>query len=281
MKHLENMNFDEERALYNSNMLVLTNCNFQGKADGESALKECINIFVDNCNFLLRYPFWHNKHVKIDMSYFSNTCRAAIWYSDDITISNSKLLGIKAIRECNNVTLNNCFIDSTEFGWFSNYIKMIDSDVVSEYFMMKSANLDFKNVLLKGKYSFQYIENSIFEDCNFDTKDAFWHAKNVAIKNSIIKGEYLAWYCDNVTFINCKIIGTQPFCYCKNLKLINCEMINTDLAFEKSEVQATITSIVDSIKNPKSGSIEAYKINKIILDDNSANCVIKETNNCK
>ena len=72
MKHLENMNFDEERALYNSNMLVLTNCNFQGKADGESALKECINIFVDNCNFLLRYPFWHNKHVKIDMSYFSN-----------------------------------------------------------------------------------------------------------------------------------------------------------------------------------------------------------------
>lgn len=54
----------------------------------------------------------------------------------------------------------------------------------------------------------------------------------------MVKGEYLAWYSDGLTLINCKIIGTQPLCYCKNLKLINCEMIDTDLAFEKSEVDA-------------------------------------------
>ncbi|MFR2561657.1 MAG: DUF3737 family protein [Anaeromassilibacillus sp.] len=92
------------------------------------------------------------------------------------------------------------------------------------------------------------MENSIFENCIFDTKDAFWHAKNVTVRNSIVKGEYLAWYCENVTFENCKIIGTQPLCYCKGLKLIHCEMIGCDLAFERSEVEAMITTPVLSIK---------------------------------
>ena len=49
----------------------------------------------------------------------------------------------------------------------------------------------------------------------FDTKDAFWHAKNVVVRDSVVKGEYLAWYCENVTFERCRIIGTQPLCYCQ------------------------------------------------------------------
>ena len=70
------------------------------------------------------------------------------------------------------------------------------------------------------------------------------------MRNSVVKGEYLAWYSENVTFENCAIIGTQPLCYCKGLKLIGCRMIDTDLAFERSEVEATITTPVASIKNP-------------------------------
>ena len=46
----------------------------------------------------------------------------------------------------------------------------------------------------KGKYSFQYTKNMTLENCVLDTKDAFWHAEQVTVKNSIIKGEYLAWY---------------------------------------------------------------------------------------
>ena len=140
--------------------------------------------------------------------------------------------------------------------------------------MMRSANLSFTNVSLKGKYSFQYIENGLFDGCNFDTKDAFWHAKNVIVKNSVIKGEYLAWYCENVTFDNCTIIGTQPLCYCKGLRLINCKMIATDLAFEKSDVCATVSSPIISIKNPASGKIEIPSADYIIMDDKNAKCEI-------
>ena len=133
--------------------------------------------------------------------------------------------------------------------------------------MLRPKGLHFTNVRMKGKYSFQYIEDAVFEDCDFDTKDAFWHAKNVVVRNSTVKGEYLAWYCKNVTFENCTIIGTQPLCYCKGLKLINCKMVDCDLAFERSHVQASLTASILSIKNPLTGSrITVPQVGEIIRD---------------
>lgn len=161
-----------------------------------------------------------------------------------------------------------CDIVSPEFGWSVRKIEMEDCDAESEYFLMRSAHLRLANVRMKGKYSFQYIEDALFEDCAFDTKDAFWHAKNVTVRNSVVKGEYLAWYCENVTFENCKIIGTQPLCYCKRLKLLNCVMIDCDLAFERSEVEAAITTPVRSIKNPLAASrILVPAVGEIIRDN--------------
>ena len=191
MTVIENKTFDMERALYGSEGLVVNGCVFDGPADGESAFKECKDIKVSDCLFNLRYPFWHDNGLCISGSDLTEKCRAALWYSDDISIINSKLHGIKALRECNKADINRCDIISPEFGWFVQDIKMQDCTVQSEYFMMHSNKLDFQNVFLDGKYSFQYIENSVFENCEFNTKDAFWHARNVTVKNSVIKGEYL------------------------------------------------------------------------------------------
>ena len=234
MRIVQKQTFDEERALYGSKDILAKECSFDGPADGESAFKESADIQVEDCFFNLRYPFWHDHRLKIRRSEMTELCRAALWYSDHVELTDTKLHGIKALRECSHVKMHNCDILSPEFGWSVQDIEMEDCTAESEYFMMRSANLHFTDVRMKGKYSFQYIEDSVFENCQFDTKDAFWHAKNVIVRNSVVKGEYLAWYCENVTFENCKIIGTQPLCYCKGLKLINCEMIDTDLAFERS-----------------------------------------------
>lgn len=270
MNRIENETFDMERALYASREIIVKNCKFDGPADGESAFKESRDIQALRCFFNLRYPFWHDHNLKIDNSEMTQLCRAALWYSDHIEITDSKLHGIKALRECAHVKMKGCDVISPEFGWFVHTIRMEDCSVQSEYFMMRSDHLDFRDVRLKGKYSFQYIQDSVFENCDFDTKDAFWHAKNVVVKDSVVKGEYLAWYCENVTFENCKIIGTQPLCYCKNLKLINCEMEKTDLCFEKSQVEATITTAVESIKNPLAGHIYAPSVGEIIRDDENS-----------
>lgn len=280
MKIIENETFDMERALYGSQGITVKNCAFDGPADGESALKESRNIQAIDCFFNLRYPFWHDDGLKISGSEMTELCRAALWYSNGIEITDSRLHGIKALRECSRVEMQGCDIISPEFGWSVQEIKMKDCTVQGEYFMMRSESLDFDNVTLKGKYSFQYIQDSVFDNCNFDTKDAFWHAKNVTIRNSTVKGEYLAWYCENVTFENCRIIGTQPLCYCKNLKLIKCEMIDTDLSFEKSEVKATITTPVKSIKNPLSGRIYVPSVGEIIHDDERSHGEVIIKNQC-
>ena len=266
MRTIQNQTFDAERVLYGSSDILVKDCSFDGPADGESAFKECKDVQVEHCFFNLRYPFWHDHGLAIRDSEMTELCRAALWYSDHITIENTRLHGIKALRECAGVKMAGCDIVSPEFGWSVRGIEMEDCDAESEYFMMRSDNLHFTNVRMKGKYSFQYIEDSVFENCTFDTKDAFWHARNVTVRNSVVKGEYLAWYCENVTFENCKIIGTQPLCYCKGLKLINCEMIGCDLAFERSETEATITTPVLSIKNPLSGHIAVPAVGEIIRD---------------
>ena len=194
MMHLiENKTFDEERALYGSCGIELKNCRFDGPADGESALKESREIRVEDCYFNLRYPFWHNSELMVTGSELTPLCRAALWYSDHVYIENTKLHGIKALRECSDITMSGCEIVSPEFGWSVKKIEMKDCSAESEYFMLRSDNLRFDRVRLKGKYSFQYISDSVFTNCYFDTKDAFWHAKNVVVRDSVIKGEYLAW----------------------------------------------------------------------------------------
>ena len=270
MRIVQNETHDEERAFYGCDGLRVVSSRFDGPADGESAFKECRNLETEDCYFNLRYPFWHDTHLIISGCEMTSLCRAALWYTVDAEITDTKLHGIKALRECEDIRMRDCSIVSPEFGWSVNKIDMRKCSAESEYFMMRSSGLRFDEVSLKGKYSFQYISDSVFTNCNFDTKDAFWHAQNVLVKDSVIKGEYLAWYCENVTFENCTIIGTQPLCYCKGLKLINCKMEETDLSFEKSEVDAEITTVVDSIKNPKSGRIKVAGVGEIIMDDPDA-----------
>ena len=271
MKLIENLILDEERALYASKDAIIRNCTFAGPADGESALKECRRIRTEHCHMELRYPYWHNEQVELDDITMTETCRAALWYCSDVAIHNSNLGGIKALRECKNVTVNNTDIVSTEWGWYCNDICMSHCRLTAEYAFLNSKNVIIDHLDMKGKYSFQYMENVEIRDSYLDTKDAFWHSKNVTVVNSVVKGEYLAWYSEGLHLINCKIIGTQPLCYAKGLILENCEMVDTDLAFENSDVSATICGHIDSVKNPHKGRIEADSIGEVIIDENRWN----------
>ena len=243
-KQIKNRTFDEERALYHLVDTEVSDCTFAGPADGESVLKECRNIEVRNCTFSLRYPLWHVNGFSVENCSFDERARAAVW--------------------CESV--------SPEFGWKCSDIEMIDSKVAAEYIFLDSCDITLDRFELKGKYSFQYVENLHIKNSILDMKDAFWHAKNVTVEDSVVKGEYLAWFSEDVTLIRCKIIGTQPLCYCKNLKLIDCTMEGCDLSFEYSDVEATVKGHVDSIKNPKSGTITVDSVGEIIREDAVTEC---------
>ncbi|MBP3360325.1 MAG: DUF3737 family protein [Clostridia bacterium] len=275
-----NETHDEERAFYGISNAVLKGCAFKGAAYGESALKETSNLVIEDCDFLLRYPLWHTAGAVVDNIRMTDTCRAALWYDRDITITNSILGGIKALRECDNMTLKNCKINSTEFGWFCRGVKMTDCELISEYPFLRCSDMEFDGLHMTGKYSFQYVQNAVIRNSELNTKDAFWHSKNVTVYDSVVKGEYLGWYSENLHLVRCKIIGTQPLCYAKGLVLEDCEMIDCDLSFEKSDVTAVVLGEIMSVKNPLSGKITADRIGDVIIDDPDCQCVINVSACC-
>ena len=266
-QRFENLVLDEERALYAVRDAEVIRCVFDGPADGESALKECRGVSVSACDFRLRYPFWHAEDTVLENCRMTETCRAALWYDKNITVRNSTLGGIKALRECDDSVLSGCRIDSTEFGWFCRGVKLTDCELKAEYPFLHTNRMEIDRLHMQGKYSFQYAEDVVIRDSVLDTKDAFWHGKNITVYDSVLKGEYLAWYSENVTLVRCRIIGTQPFCYAKNLVLEDCEMTDCDLSFENTTVRATVTGEITSVKNPAGGSIAADRIGEIILDE--------------
>ena len=266
MKYI-NQNYDQERALYGVEDAEIINCTFAGEADGESALKECRNIRVESSLFELRYPLWHVSGAEIYDVTMTETCRAALWYDDRVHIEKSRLHGIKALRECQSVTLSECDVDSAEFGWRCSDIAIKRSTINSQYPFFECKNMKIDELTLTGKYSFQYIENVEIRNSNFKTKDAFWHAKNVTVYDTVLEGEYLGWYSENLHLVRCHIKGTQPLCYCKNLILENCTTEDCDLSFENSEVRATVRGNIVSVKNPVSGFVKADSIGEIVWDE--------------
>lgn len=267
-----NKTYDEERALYGIAGAEILDCSFDGPADGESALKETANITVERCYFNLRYPFWHTKGAVIRDITMTENCRAALWYDENIRLENSRLHGIKALRECHGgIKLWGCDIKSPEFAWRCSDIKLSQCSLESEYPFFECRDLEIDGLQMTGKYSFQYVENAIIRNSELNTKDAFWHSKNVTVEDCVVRGEYLGWYSENLRLVRCKIIGTQPLCYCKGLVLEDCTMEQTDLCFENSEVRALVRGRIESVKNPLGGEIKADEIGQLIMESERVN----------
>ena len=114
---IENKTYPQERALYHLQDALVRGCRFEGEEDGESAFKEGRRLRVENCHFALRYPLWHVHGLHLVASEMTETCRAALWYDSDVTIEDCAMHGIKALRECEDVTLRRVEVSSPEFGW--------------------------------------------------------------------------------------------------------------------------------------------------------------------
>ena len=126
-------------------------------------------------------------------------------------------------------------------------------------------------------YAFDGAKNLEIRNSRLMTKDCFWNCENVTVYDSHILGEYLGWNTKNLTFVNCTIESNQGLCYIENLKMENCRLINTSLAFEYAEnIDADITSDIDSVLNPGSGEIRVKEIKELIIEPD--NCDIKRTN---
>ncbi len=270
-KVISNTFFEGERPLFATNDLRLDKVKFY---PGESALKECNNIEAHQCEFMCKYPFWHNDNVLIEECLFTVYSRAAIWYSKNIRMINSKVEAPKMFREIDNLYLENVKMpNAAETLWNCRDMQLRNVEVRGgDYIFMNGVNIEIDGFYLQGNYSFQDAKNVVIRNAKLDSKDAFWKTENVTVYDSELNGEYLGWHSKNLKLVNCKISGTQPLCYCKNLIMENCTMAeDCDLCFEYSTLEAVVTGDIVSIKNPTSGSIKCSEVGEIIIDKNCKN----------
>jgi len=271
MKLISDKFFEGERPLFATNDLRLENVKFY---PGESAIKECNNVEAYRCEFMCKYPFWHNNNALIDNCLFTVYSRAAIWYSKNIRMMNTVVDAPKMFREVDGLYLENVKLPNAgECCWNCKNIQFKDVDVKGgDYIFMNSENIQVENFRLQGNYSFQDAKNVVVRNSHLDSKDAFWKTENVTVYDSVINGEYLGWHSKNLRLVNCTISGTQALCYIENLIMENCIIMpDADLCFEYSTLQADIKGHITSIKNPRGGIISADSIGEIIIDENCKN----------
>jgi len=268
MTTIENKTFGGERPLYASHNLEIENVTI---LEGESAVKECSNIVCRNCRFEGNYPLWRIFGLKMTGCTIAEPSRASLWYTTDLVMEDCKVEGPKSLREMDNVTIERVnFTNALETLWHCRNVKMKDCQVkLGDYIFMNCENVEIDNLQLQGKYAFQYAKNIVIRNSVIDTKDAFWEADNCTIYDSKVTSEFLAWHSRNIKFVRCHISGSQPLCYAEGLVLEDCTFDpESDLAFEYSDVKATINSSIKSIKNPSTGYIKIDSAEEIIIDEN-------------
>lgn len=265
---IRNEEFGGERPLFATHGLKLENVTVHA---GESALKCCSDIEAEKCRFEGKYPFWHVDGFKISYCLFTPGARAALWYSRNLEMTDTLVEAPKMFREMDNLSLTRVRIpDAQETLWHCRGVKLRDVEVENaDYLFMHSADIDIENYSQKGNYSFQYCRNVMIRNAKIESKDALWNTENVTVYDSELTGEYLGWHSRNLRLVRCRISGTQPLCYCEGLVMEECEMADdADLAFEDSSLQAVVRSRITSVKNPRTGSIEALEIGETIIDKN-------------
>lgn len=278
MEKICNTEFGGERPLFASHNLCIENVTIHA---GESALKECSNIEANDCRFEGKYPFWHTDGFIVRRCLFTEGARAALWYSRNLQMIDTRVEAPKMFREMENIKLENVQIPyALETFWHCKNIELKNVQIEkADYLFMHSENIRIEDYKQQGNYSFQYCKNVEIRNAVIDSKDAFWNTENVTVYDSVLDGEYLGWHSHHLRLVNCKISGTQPLCYAHDLIMENCTMAeDCDLAFEYSSLNAVVNGHVHSIKNPRTGSIRVDSCGELILDKNikaPADCDIK------
>ena len=253
-----------ERPLFGESGLQINHTLF---GEGESPLKECHQIEMENSMFQWKYPLWYSSDIEVKDSTWAEMARAGVWYTNNIHIENALIEAPKNFRRCNGLKLTNVtFPNAAETLWSCQNVELDHVDAKRDYFGMNCQDLVLKNFRLVGNYSFDGVKNMEVHNATMLSKDAFWNSENVTVYDSFISGEYLGWNAKNLTLVNCTIESLQGMCYIDNLVMKNCKLINTTLAFEYSSVDAKIHGTIDSVLNPSSGVIRADEIKELTVE---------------
>lgn len=162
LKEVDCKEFGGERAFCTGG-LELRRCVFH---EGESALKCCRDIVADGCRFEGKYPFWHVDGFRITDCVFTPGARAALWYSRNLVMKDTRVDAPKMFREMENLYLENVTVpDAQETLWSCRGVTLRDVEVKgADYLFAHSADIDIDGYRQEGNYSFQYCRDVVIRN---------------------------------------------------------------------------------------------------------------------
>ena len=189
MKVISNAEFGGERPLFESHDLRLENVIIRA---GESAIKECSNIEAVDCRFEGNYPFWHVHGFVIDRCFFDVGGRSALWYSDHLKMTNTRIDAPKMFREMHDIEIENVEInDADEVFWRCRNLNIKNLKLHGgTYPFMFSSNIriDGLESHITGEQPLCYAHDLVLETCTFgpDCDRAFEYSSvQATIKGAI------------------------------------------------------------------------------------------------
>lgn len=269
---IQNMRTQQMRAFFCSRNVHFKNIIIDGIYPDDNAFNKSKNITIEDTHILLRYCAWYCHNIILNKTIFEENSRSSMWYCKNIELVNCKINSVKACRDCSNLILKDCIINSDEFGWKCQSIKIINCKINGATSFFEVLNVKVDGAEFKADYMFEYSDNIKILNSTINSKDCFWNSKNVYCKNCKISGDYFGWHSESCIFENCHIDSDMPLCYCKRLKLINCTMSTCVLGFEYSEVDADIKGYIDSARNVLSGKIIVDSYGEFVKDENGQEC---------
>ena len=170
---IQDITTGQERAFYGSRNVHFKNITIDGIEQGESAFKECRNITIEDTTIILKYTIWHCHNLNVYKTILEANSRASIWYCNNIEITDCKIYSVKACRNCTNLVIKDSVIQSEDFAWKCDGIKLINCKLGGA---TVTPLLDCSNVTIDGteiiaKYLLQYSTNINIYNTNIDTKD--------------------------------------------------------------------------------------------------------------
>ena len=188
MKEIRQKSLTGERALFQAADMKIYDSIFD---DGESPLKHSKNIELYSSMFKWKYLLWYSENIMLDGCSIFEMGRAGIWYTNNITVTDTVIEAPKNFRRCNGVTLENVtFSNASETLWNCHNVTLNHVTAKGDYFAMNCSDIEVDGLKLVGNYCFDGSENITVRNSTLLSKDAFWNCENVTVYDSFISGEY-------------------------------------------------------------------------------------------
>lgn len=197
-----------------------------GSFTGERALYNIDNAKIINSKFFDgESPLKECKN--LDLLNVTFSYKYPLWYSKNIKVSNTtfNLMSRSGIWYTNNITLKDSTVDAPKEFRRCNKVNIINTNFsIADETLWSCKNINIKDSYFKGDYLMMNSNNIKCENIKVDGNYIFDGCSNIEVRNSYLNSKDSFWNCKNAVIYDSTIIGEYIGWNSENLTFVRCNI---------------------------------------------------------